>query len=120
MGLFTIVLLYLIDSTFIELGAYSYNPLILSFSGISIFYLLSSFPGGILLVYFYPKNKKMQVPYILLTAFIFVLMELIMMWAGCFQYIHWNTIKSFLLNIFGFTVVIWFAEWSGKAGKENS
>jgi len=57
---------------------------------------------------------------LLLTAFIFVLMELIMMWAGCFQYIHWNTIKSFLLNIFGFTVVIWFAEWSGKAGKENS
>jgi hypothetical protein len=117
MGPFSIVILYLIDSTFIELGAFSYSAQILSLSGISIFYLLSSFPGGILLVYYYPKNKKMQVPYILLAAFIFLLMELIMMWAGYFQYVHWNSLKSYLLDIFGFTVVLWFAEWSGKAGK---
>lgn len=59
MGLATILFLYVIDSTLITLGAYSYRYAIFTLNGIPIFYLLSGFPGGILLAYFYPSIKQL-------------------------------------------------------------
>ena len=54
MGLITIALVFAIDSTLIGLGAYVYSGDLMAINGIPIFYLLSGYPGGILLVYFYP------------------------------------------------------------------
>jgi len=73
-GMITLIILYAIDSTLIELGAFSYrypNPLI---GNLPILYWLSGFFGGAILVYFYPEGKQFQFPYLLNSIFlVFVL-----------------------------------------------
>jgi hypothetical protein len=48
-GLATILFLYIIDSTLVNLGAYSFRYPNSLFGGVPILYLLSGFPGGTLL-----------------------------------------------------------------------
>ena len=118
MGLITILFLYIIDSILISLGAYVFHDTLPLLSGLPIFYLLSGFPGGILLVYFYPSTKKSQFPYILLSALLFLFLEIIMYWLKYFQFINWNILKSYFLNIGGFMALLWIGQWLNATGKE--
>ena len=117
MGLATILFLYLIDSTLVSLGAYLFNYGNLYIGGVPLFYLLAGFPGGILLAYFYPSKKKFQMPYLLLTIVLFLLLEIIMEWFGFIQYGNWNSIRSFFLNLGGFMSVLWLGQWLNATGK---
>lgn len=78
-GFIGMALIYIIDTTFIGLGAFKY-----SFDNRAL--------GGI--------------P-------IFLAMEYITARLGYFHYLKWNPLKSFFLNIIGFTVVISLARWFG-------
>lgn len=110
-GLIASVILYLIDSTLINLGAYSYrfaNPIL---SGLPTFYLLSGFAEGSVLTYLYPQKKKWKLPYIIIMSAIFLILELVMYNFGYFYYHKWHPVNSFFLNIFGFIVVLWFSQF---------
>ncbi|MCT4621300.1 MAG: hypothetical protein N4A62_18155 [Marinisporobacter sp.] len=111
MGLLSLVILYTIDSTFIELNAFSYSFANSKLSGLPIFYWLSGFASGMLLVYYYPSHKKWKFPYVLLASFLLLFLELIMVKLKYFHYHQWNLTKSYFLNIFGFTVVLWFSQF---------
>lgn len=118
-GLISIVTLYIIDTTFIGLGAYSFRNGSSLLSGIPLTYIISYFPGAILLVHFYPQKNKWRFPYILLAAGFFLFMELVMVWIGYFHYIKWNPVRSYLLNVFGFLAIFWMAQWLGLTKKLN-
>ena len=118
MGVATILFLYIIDSTFISLGAYGYHGTMFLLNNIPIFYLLSGFPGGILLAYFYPSTKKFQLPYILLAALLFLLLEIIMNWFGYIHYINWNILRSYILDVGAFMSLLWLGQWLNATGKE--
>ena len=108
-GLISIIILYLIDSTLIKLGAFSYsfpNPFL---SGLPTLYLISGFVGGILLVHFLPSKETLQIPYMLLSPLIFLMLEFLMIYLGYFHYHNWNGLNSYFLNIFGFSIVLWFS-----------
>jgi len=119
-GIIAMILIYAIDSTLIRLGAFSYqfaNPLI---SGLPTLYWLSSFFGGIIMVKYYPQKNAWKLPYIILTSFLLLLLELIMWVFGYFNYENWTLINSFFLNISGFIILIWLWNWINEdRNKEN-
>lgn len=118
-GVISMIVLYAIDSTLIGLGAFSYsfgNP---GLAGIPLIYWLSSFPGGLLLVYLYPEKPKQQLPYIMLASAVFLAAEMVMSRLGYFLYLNWNSFYSYLLNVGGFIIVIWLSQLTGCAGKKN-
>lgn len=117
-GIFTLLLLYLIDSTLIELKAFSYSHGIAILAGLPVFYWLGSFFQGVLLVYFYPEEEKRRLPYILLMAGAFLVLELVMLWSGYFHYIGWNTLKSYFLDLSGFSVLLAIMQHFGLTGRE--
>ena len=107
-GLFSLIVLYIIDSTLIKLGAYSFKLVYFDISGIPLLYLLSGLPGGMLLVHFLPPKKKWHLFYPLLASAIFLCIELIMVLCKYFYHHQWNSFNSYVLNIFGFSIVLWF------------
>ncbi|OGO82223.1 MAG: hypothetical protein A2Y21_03280 [Clostridiales bacterium GWC2_40_7] len=119
MGLVTMLFLYVIDNTLINLGAYSFKNPISVLGGIPLFYLLAGFPGGILLAYFYPPVKRLQLPYVLLSSAIFIFLEIIINWLGYIRYLNWNLLKSYILNIGGFMAILWLGQWLNATGKDN-
>jgi len=116
-GLFALLVMYAIDTTLIKLGAYSFRHPNLILGGIPTFYWFSSFFGGMVLTRFYPQKTIWKLPYILLSSFLFLLLELIMHFGGYFYYYNWSSVHSFFLDIFGLTVVIWFWSWMNEIRK---
>jgi hypothetical protein len=100
-------MLYLIDSALISIKCYSYKNAIIDICGVPLFFILSSFPGGYLLAHYYPNKKKYRLPYVLLTAGILLVAELIMYFYGYFQYINWTYYNSFFLNAISFMAIFW-------------
>jgi hypothetical protein len=110
-GITGLVMIYIIDWTLVSLGAFSYKYPNTFLSKIPLFYWLSAFFGGILLFHYYPQQQSVQFIYIVFAAVLFLGMELIMYKLEYFYYNNWNPLKSLILNICGFTVVIRFTEW---------
>ncbi len=110
-GIISLPVLYIIDSVLISLGAFSFqypNPVI---GELPTLYWLSSFFGGIILVKYFPKKNVWRFPYITFSAFLFLILELVMCFLGYFNYHNWKPINSFFLNISGFIIVIWIWNW---------
>lgn len=105
-GILTILLIYMIDNTFIHLGAFSYTAQYSAPPGIPIFYILSGIFGGIILAHFNPAEKKWRLLYVLLTSAVFLAMELIMHWMGYFHYNNWNPVNSYFLDIIGINTML--------------
>lgn len=119
LGIAAMALIFPIDATLIDLGAFKFSQSNIELSGIPVYYWLSYIPGGVLFGYYCPGEKRHKLLYLLISALIFLIMELIMLWLGYFHHLDWNPVKSYLLNIGGFTVMLWLAEWLGLAGKEK-
>lgn len=109
-GIISMIILYFIDSTLIALKAFKFIYNSSTISGLPFPYWLGSFPIGILLVKFCPIRQWARLLYIALSAFVLLALELVIVYLGYFSYINWNPLKSFLLNIGGFTILLWFAE----------
>lgn len=117
-GVFTLVLLCLIDSTFIKLKAFSYsygNGVLL---GLPVLYWLGSFFQGVLLVYFYPAAEKRHFPYVAMMAGVFLIMELVMLRTGYFHYNDWNPVKSYFLDLSGFSLLLLIMGHFGLTGRQ--
>ena len=106
-GVIAMAELYAIDSTLITLGAFSYQYPCPFIGKLPVFYWLSSFFGGATLAYYYPARKLFRLPYIVLSAFLFLLLELVMHFFGYFNYHNWTPLRSFFLDIIGFAAFIW-------------
>lgn len=116
-GLISIIILYLIDSTLINLGAFSYSFGNAKLYELPTLYLISGFSGGILFIHFLPLKDNLQFPYIFLASAILLVLELIMYWLKYFHYHNWTPFRSYFLNIFSFCVVLCFARFLGYPKK---
>lgn len=110
-GIISMGALYAIDTTLQRLGAFSFQHSPHLVGELPTPYWLSSFFGGIVLVKYYPKKSFWKLPYILIAAFVFLILELIMHYLGYFNYHNWSLINSFFLDVSGFIVVIWLWKW---------
>lgn len=118
-GIIGMLIVLPIDSTLISFGAFQFNFSGLKVLGLPVPYWISYIPGGILFAYFRPVDHWWRLFYILLGAFIFMVIEFIMIRFGFFQHLNnWNLFKAFVLNIGGFTILLWFAEWLNTVRKE--
>ncbi|HBV95998.1 MAG: hypothetical protein JL50_05120 [Peptococcaceae bacterium BICA1-7] len=119
LGIAGMIIVFTIDSTLVSLGAFKFSSSTPEISGIPVPYWLSYIPGGIIFGYYCPNERWLKLVYIAISAFALLVMELIMLWLGYFNYINWNPAKSFMLNAGGFTIMLWLAEWLGLAGKKD-
>jgi len=119
LGIAGMIVIFPIDSTLVDLGAFYFSSGIVKISGIPTPYWFSYIPGGILFGYYCPGERWQQFLYILTTAFILLVLELIMLWLGYFHYLNWNPVKSYFLNVGGFTIILWLAEWWKLAGRKD-
>lgn len=118
-GIMGLIVLYLIDGTFIRLGAFSYSPGYAAVCGIPVFYMLSGFAGGIVLAYHYPDRKRPRLFYVFIAAAVFLFMELVMHWLGYFHYIEWEPLDSYLLDVMGFSALLWLFQCFGAIGRTS-
>lgn len=110
-GFIGMLIIFVIDSTLISLGAFEFTYNGSTISGLPIPYWISYFPGAILFAYYKPNSHWKRLAYILITSFIFLLIELIMVRLGSFKHINWDAPKAYVLNLGGFTVLLWISEW---------
>lgn len=111
-GAVGMTVLYFIDSTLVKLGAFRFNYNGSMIFGLPLPYLISYLAGGMAFDYFRPQGSRWRrIGYIFATALFLLVLELIMLYIGAFRYIRWNIAMSALLNLGGFTILMWFAEW---------
>ncbi|WP_307403119.1 CBO0543 family protein [Desulfofundulus luciae] len=112
-GLVALAVAYILDSTLIDLGAFSYHYGVPALGGLPLLYLLSVFPNGIILSRFYPSRRRLRLPYVLVVAALFLFVERLMFITGNFRYLHWTLEYSLMLNVTGMILVLWLGEWLG-------
>lgn len=110
-GVIGIIVLYLIDSTLIKLGAFSFSNASPSLNGVPVFYLASAFFGAVLFINYLPRKRAWTFPYIILCAGILFVLEYFFLLTGHFSHYNWGVNRALILNIFGFTLVSWMAQW---------
>lgn len=107
-GVLGMIILYVIDSTLIWLGAFSYSYPYLT--GLPIFYLLSAFPTSVLLCNYCPQKEILRLYYILIVSAILLILEYIVNGLGYLQYIRWNLFRSYMINITLFSTILWLSQ----------
>jgi len=116
-GIIGLVVVYVIDSTFVGLGAFSFTKIYPGLSGLPIFYILSIVAGSILSAHFYPDKDWKQMLFVMLMALGLLLIEVAMIRLNYFHHLSWSLARSYALNIGGFIVVLWLAQRAGAVGK---
>jgi hypothetical protein len=110
-GLAGMLIVLAIDSKLIVLGAFRYYHNGTFIYGLPLPYWLAYFPGGIFFDYFRPKSNLWRILYIFIFSALYLVIELIMKKLGYFIHLNWTVLNSYILNLFGFTVSMWIAEW---------
>ncbi|MFZ5986860.1 MAG: hypothetical protein ACOYWZ_07035 [Bacillota bacterium] len=110
-GIIGSVVLYLIDTTLIRLGAFSFAGASPALEGLPIFYFASGFWGAILFINYFPKRNVWTFPYIILSSTLLLILEFFLVLTDNFYYHKWNLTNSLLLNVFGFTLISWLVQW---------
>ncbi|MGB9825998.1 MAG: hypothetical protein ACPLRU_04930, partial [Desulfofundulus sp.] len=112
-GLVALVVVYVLDSTLVDLGAYSYRNGVPALGGMPWLYFLSVFPSAIILARFYPSRRCLSLPYVVVMGAFYLFVEWLMILAGYFRYLHWNLERSLVLDVIGLILVLWLGEWLG-------
>lgn len=110
-GITAMVVVFILDNALVYLGAFKYWHGVAYLSGLPFFYWLSYFPGGIMFDRLRPHKHIWRLAYIIISAAAYLMLELVMVYFGYFQYLNWNVFMALLLNVVGFTMMMWFAEW---------
>jgi surface polysaccharide O-acyltransferase-like enzyme len=110
-GIVAMVVVFSLDNTMEHLGAFKFWYGGIYVYGLPLFYWLCYFPGGIMFDYLRPHKHIWRLAYILIIAAVYLMIELVMVYSGYFQYVRWNAFMSYLLNVVGFTITMWYAEW---------
>ena len=63
---------------------------------------------GIIFAQYVPGNKWWQAVNILVCSILYILLELSIISTRTAEYIHWNTLASFMVNIVTFGSLTWF------------
>lgn len=119
-GLISVLVLVPIEVVFTSLGGFSYVPSIINLHKVPMIYLLSSFPAGVFVAYYYPAENRLRLLYVLFISLILLLIEMIMIRTGYMKHINWGILRSFFLNLYGFIVMLWLCELIGAVGKKLS
>jgi hypothetical protein len=117
-GIIGMLVVFFLDDTLVYLGAFKFWDGGIYLFGLSLYYWLSYFPGGIIFDYLRPHKHIWRLAYILTFAAVYLMIELVMVYVGYFQYIKWNAFMSFMLNIVGFTLMMWYVEWLEEGRKK--
>lgn len=108
-GLLTLLLGTIVDWGGQKLELYAFYDLIIPWFGCSFFYKFGPiFTMGILFSQSIPKSNKLQALNIFVFAIFYITLEYLIILTGVAQYLHWNTLASFFVNLLVFSALTWF------------
>jgi len=108
-GVLALVLASFVDYGGQKLELYTFYDIIIPWATCSAFYKFGPiFTMGILFCQYVPNNKWLQAAHILLCSIFYILLELTIISTGVAEYIHWNILASFVINIVTFGSLTWF------------
>lgn len=108
-GVLAVLLASLVDYGGQKLELYSFYDIIIPWATCSVFYKFGPiFTMGVLFCQYMPDNKWLQAANILVCSILYILLEMSIISTGVAEYIHWNTLASFVINIVTFGSLSWF------------
>lgn len=110
-GLLAMIILLVIDNALVYLGAIKFWHGNIYVYDLPLYYWLAYFPGGIVFDHYRPNKHIWRLCYIFIWAAAYLLAELAMIYFGYFQHLNWSVYRACLLNVGGFTITMWYAEW---------
>ncbi|MDD3705870.1 MAG: hypothetical protein PHC45_07405 [Clostridiaceae bacterium] len=108
-GVLAVLLASIVDYGGQKLRLYAFHEIIIPWATCSAFYKFGPiFTMGILFSQYVPKSKWLQTAHIIACSALYILLELIIINTGVAEYIHWNTLASFFINVVTFGSLTWF------------
>jgi hypothetical protein len=108
-GVLALLLASLVDYGGQKLELYRFYEIIIPWATCSAFYKFGPiFTMGILFCQYVPRNKWLQIAHIIACSILYMLLELLIISTGVAEYIHWNILASFFINLLTFTSLTWF------------
>ncbi|MEG6511106.1 CBO0543 family protein [Desulforamulus ruminis] len=107
-ALISALVVYMVDMTGTELGAYRFTQAFL-LNGVPVIYLGTVAALGLIYMRFYPRRHWEQLVYVFVIAGLFLFMEYLMMKVGNFHHKNWNFWNSYFLNLFGLMIISWLS-----------
>lgn len=108
-GVLALLLGTIVDYGGQKLELYKFYQLIISWAGCSAFYKLGPiFTMGVVFCQYVPRSKWLQAANIFAVSSLYIMLELCIISTGVAEYLHWNVIASFLVNILAFCSLTWF------------
>ncbi|HYF75348.1 MAG TPA: CBO0543 family protein [Candidatus Nitrosocosmicus sp.] len=108
-GILALLLGSLVDYGGQKLGLYSFYEIIIPWATCSAFYKFGPiFTMGVLFCQHVPQNKWLQLAHIVACSILYILLELSVISTGVAEYLHWNILASFTVNILAFCSLTWF------------
>jgi len=108
-GILALLLASIVDYGGQRLGLYEFKQIIIPWAGCSAFYKFGPvFTMGVLFCQYVPRYKWLQAVNIFVISILYILLELSIISTGVAEYIHWNTLASFFINILAFGTLTWF------------
>jgi hypothetical protein len=104
-GVIGVVVAVLFDAPLVAGGLYEFQNIGIGFMDLPVFYLISTFAGGIFIVHFYPWGNIVKgLLFYILSSVIFMTLEALVDLIGIFEHISWSYVNSFFINIIGFII----------------
>lgn len=108
-GVLAVLLASIADYGGQKLRLYDFHEIIIPWATCSAFYKFGPiFTMGTLFSQYVPKSKWLQTAHIIVCSTLYILLELIIINTGVAEYIHWNALASFFINVVTFGSLTWF------------
>lgn len=110
-GVLAVALASLVDYGGQRLELYDFHQIIIPWATCSAFYKFGPvFTMGIIFCQYLPRNKWLQTANIFACSILYILLEISIVSTGVAEYIRWNTLASFVVNVLTFGFLTWFTE----------
>jgi len=108
-GVLALLLATIVDYGGQKLDLYDFHDIIIPWATCSAFYKFGPiFTMGTLFCQYVPSNKWLQLAHIAACSTLYILLELTIISTEVAEYIHWNILASYFINLLAFGSLTWF------------
>ncbi len=108
-GPWSFVVFFFLNEAFVTRGIYSFNELFFAVEDIPLAYLLAVTGLGIIVIRYLPEEKWWQLPYLILFAVIFSILEYFALKQGYIIYLDWSLYYTFLFKLLTLIAIAWLS-----------
>jgi len=110
-GFIGVGIMLLVDLLGTGYNFYAYPRGILYLGGIPVLHIFQTYASSILYLNWLPRRRELRVAYTILASALFLAVEAIMYHTGAVIYPNWNLAYSFIILIFGLSVLGYLSDF---------